>query len=372
VTSELKRTPLFALHQELGARLVPFAGWEMPVQYSGVKEEHNATRTAVGLFDVSHMGQLEAVGPGALEEVNRLITNDLARTSDGQGVYTCCCNSEGAMLDDLIVYRLSAEHILIVCNASNRSKIQQHFAGQISSRVRLRAHPERALIAVQGPKALALVGQWVGRTLNSELAPFRSAEFDARLPVEGTSGTQKVRLARTGYTGEDGVEVFCEAEAAEPLFRYLVTHGGLPAGLAARDTLRLEACLRLYGNDMDETTNPLEAGLAWTVKFDKPDFVGKGALVEARAAGLARKLIGFEMIGRGIARAGYPLLKTDGTPLGHCTSGSPSPTTGRNIGLGYVPTSASAVGTEFLVDCRGKTIAARVVTTPFYRRPQLA
>ncbi len=367
MTDDLEKTPLHSEHQRLGARLVPFAGYAMPIQYAGIAAEHHAVRQRAGLFDVSHMGELELTGPGALELVNQLVTNDLSRVADGRAMYTCCCNERGTILDDLIVYRFGPERVLVVCNAGNRAKISAHFREAAAGRCGFADKSDQtALLALQGPRALAILDA-AGSTLDvaQRLPPFHFAE--ARI------GSVACLLARTGYTGEDGVELFCDTEHAETLWATLLEagqpHGLEPAGLGARDTLRLEARLPLYGNDIDETTNPLEAGLGWTVKLDKPDFVGKRALLAIREAGLRRRLVGFEMIGRGIARHGYPLLDGSGTPVGVCTSGAPSPTLGKNIGLGYLPVEMSAVGQEFSVDCRGKPVAAKVVPTPFYKRP---
>ena len=362
----MRKTSLHALHVELGARLVPFAGWEMPIQYEGIVAEHRAVRERAGLFDVSHMGELELTGKGALELVSSLITNDPTRIVDGQAQYTCACNEQGTILDDLIIYRRSPEHVLIVCNASNRAKIAAHVAKAADGRVTFRDRSdETALIALQGPRALETLAR-AGSSLDAarELGSFRFRDAD----VAGVPAT----VARTGYTGEDGVELFCPWDAAPQLFRALLEAGRelgvAPIGLGARDTLRLEARLALYGNDIDETTNPLEAGLGWVVKLDKPAFLGKDALSAVKAQGTARRLVGFEMVGRGIARHGYPLLDATGATIGVCTSGSPSPTLGKNIGLGYVPTALAAEGTRFAVDCRGKSIEAQVVPTPFYKR----
>jgi len=360
------KTSLYDEHVALGARLVPFAGFEMPVQYKGIVEEHRAVRERVGLFDVSHMGELELEGPGALELVSSLITNDPTRIADGQALYTCCCNEQGTILDDLIVYRRSPERMLVVCNASNREKIVTHFARAAEGRVKFRdASDDTALLALQGPRALeTLAAARSSVDVAKELKSFRFTDGE----VGGTSCT----IARTGYTGEDGVELFCPWTAAPALFHALMSAGkafGIePVGLGARDTLRLEARLALYGNDIDETTNPLEAGLGWVVKLEKPSFVGKDALVRIKAEGPKRAFVGFEMRGRGIARHGYPLLDASGATVGVCTSGSPSPTLGKNIGLGYVPVALSKLGTTIQVDCRGKAIEAVVVETPFYKR----
>lgn len=370
VTSQnLKQTPLHAEHRRAGARLVPFAGYEMPLQYAGIVAEHRAVRTRAGLFDVSHMGRLAFRGAGALSTVNRLITNDLEAARDGQAVYTCCCNEGGTILDDLIVYRRSRDDVRVVCNASNRYKIVEHFARQTPQHCQFSDETEAtALLALQGPQSFDVLtaASTEPPALDHLLGAFRWR--GARVAGIACS------IARTGYTGEDGVELFCAAEDAAALWRALVEAGdnfGLePAGLGARDTLRLEARLMLYGNDIDETTHPFEAGLGWTVKLEKPDFIGKAALVAKKARGLQRRLVGFEMRGRGIARHGYPLLDPAGKPLGRCTSGAPSPTLGKNIGLGYVSSESAALGSEIVVDCRGKHIPAVVVRTPFYKRPE--
>jgi aminomethyltransferase len=362
----LSRTPLFAEHVRLGAKLVPFAGWEMPIQYKGIAAEHTAVRERVGLFDVSHMGELHVTGPGALAAVNALITNDLSKAEDGQAVYTCCCNDRGTILDDLIVYRRSPSDVLVVCNASNRPKISAHFQRELAGKATFEDESDAtSLIAVQGPRALELLGR-AGASIDAgQLRSFRFAD--------GSIAGVKVTIARTGYTGEDGAELFCPNAGAATLFRALLDAGAPlgvePIGLGARDTLRLEARLSLYGNEIDETTNPIEAGLSWTVKLDKAGgFLGRDAIARVKAEGPRRSIVGFEMVGRGIARHGYPLLSSQGEVVGVCTSGGPSPTLGKSIGLGYLPTGMTAEGTAFLVDCRGKSIEAKVVKTPFYKR----
>jgi aminomethyltransferase len=366
----LKHTPLHAEHVKLGGRMVPFAGWEMPVQYAGISAEHEAVRTRAGLFDVSHMGELELQGEHAAALVNHLVTNDLDRIANGQAMYTCCCNETGTILDDLIIYKRSPTDVLVVCNASNRDKISKHVAAAAPGHCDFRdASDEVALIALQGPRALEVLekaGTGFAKPVAESLPGFHFAETTvAGIPVT---------MARTGYTGEDGVELFAPWGKAAELWRALMAAGegiGIAAaGLGARDTLRLEARLSLYGNDIDETTNPLEAGLGWTVKLDKSDFVGKSALVAIKEKGLERKIVGFEVTGRGIARHGYPLLDREGQKVGICTSGAPGPTVKKNIGLGYLPTRMSEIGTQFQVDCRGKAVDAVVVKTPFYKRPK--
>lgn len=362
----LRRTPLHDRHVRAGARMVPFTGWEMPVQYTGIVDEHQAVRTAAGLFDVCHMGELEMRGEHAAAVVDYLVTNDASKLADGQAMYTCACNEEGTILDDLIVYRAAQDRWLIVCNASNRDKMVAVFQRAAVDHCEFADRSdETALIALQGPKAFDVLDK-----AGSDAAKLRDlSSFRFR---DAVVANVQCTVARTGYTGEDGVEIFCAWDDAPALWDQLTELGkplGLkPAGLGARDTLRLEARLSLYGNDIDETTNPLEAGLGWVVKLDKPMFVGKDALAKIKAAPLPRKLVGFEVAGRGIARHGYPLRDTDGNEVGICTSGSPAPTVGKNIGLGYLPTAMTAVGTKFLVDCRGKNVEAVVVKTPFYKR----
>ena len=368
-----RRTSLYDSHVAAGARMVPFAGWLMPIKYTGIVDEHQAVRTAAGLFDVSHMGELEMRGEYALKIVNYLVTNDVAKLADGQALYTCCCNAKGTILDDLIIYRAAADRFLVVCNASNRAKIAKLFSQAAETHCQFNDRSdETALIAFQGPKAFDVLDR--AGSDAATLRALRSFHFrDAEI-----AGV-KCTAARTGYTGEDGVEVFCAWNDAPKLWNALLElgrpFGVKPAGLGARDTLRLEARLSLYGNDIDETTNPLEAGLGWVTKLDKRDhgdFVGRAALEEISKKPLARKLVGFEVTGRGIARHGYPLRDVDGREVGVCTSGSPGPTVGKTIGLGYLPAAMTEVGTRFLVDCRGKNVDAVVVKTPFYKRPKAA
>lgn len=361
-----KRTPLYDEHVSLGARLVPFAGWEMPLQYSGIVAEHESVRRAAGLFDVSHMGQLQLSGPAAVDVLNGLVPSDVANLADGKALYTCFCNEEGGILDDVIVYRRSSDDLLVVCNAANHDKIAAHLARHTADSCGFAdIGGERGLLALQGPAAMEILGR-----LGSSPSPGEGlARFQWRdVTIDG----RPYSVARTGYTGEDGVELFSSAQDAVALWRALFQAGkplGLvPVGLGARDSLRLEASLPLYGNELDETTNPFEAGLGWIVKLDGPTFVGKPALERAKASGGTRVLVGFEMVGRGVARHGYPILDASGERVGTCTSGGPSPTLGKPIGLAYVSPGASALGSRLLVDCRGKVIEARVVRPPFYKR----
>jgi aminomethyltransferase len=294
------------------------------------------------------------------------VTNDASKLVDGQAMYTCACNEKGTILDDLIVYRAEQERWLVVCNASNRDKMAAVFRKAAEHHCDFEDRSDAtALVALQGPKAFEVLAH-----CGSDAAALSSLKsFHFR---DAVVANVRATVARTGYTAEDGVEIFCPWKDAPQLWRTLVEVGrplGLePVGLGARDTLRLEGRLSLYGNDIDETTNPIEAGLGWVVKMDKGDFVGRAALEAIKSKPLARKLVGFEVTGRGVARHGYPLRDLDTKEVGLCTSGSPAPTVGKNIGLGYLPVSMSEVGTRFLVDCRGKNVEAVVVKTPFYKR----
>ncbi|MEM9691619.1 MAG: glycine cleavage system aminomethyltransferase GcvT [Myxococcota bacterium] len=366
----LRRTPLFSAHQKLDGRLVPFAGYALPVQYRGVKQEHLAVRSDAGLFDVCHMGELSLNGPEAGRIVDRVITNDASTLDVGRALYTCACNERGTILDDFIVYHLDRERWLVVCNASNRAKMSAHFrdAALTAQCEFADISDNTALLALQGPKAVAIANRGLEGASLEDLPPFGLRATT----LFGVTAT----VARTGYTGEDGVEIFCPSGEALALWDILLEAGaddGLVAvGLGARDTLRLEARLSLYGNEIDETTHPFEAGLGWTVKLDKSTpFIGREALVQAKAKGASRRLVGFEMTGRGIAREGYDVYPNDEATeaVGRVTSGSPAPSLGKNIGLAYVPRALGKVGSALSIDCRGRRTPAVVVKTPFYRRP---
>jgi aminomethyltransferase len=364
VSELLRRSPLFERHKALGARFVPFAGWEMPVQYAGVTLEHHAVRSTAGLFDVSHMGELWLTGPGAEAALDRIVTNDVRHLRPGRAFYTVACNTFGTILDDLIVYRVDDQRFLVVCNASNREKIRGHFARETAGRCDFADRSDDyALLALQGPLCPQVM-QRLG-------APAAFLDLPRFGVTESQLATVKVLGARTGYTGEDGFELFCASADACTLWDALLLAGDAlgikPIGLGARDTLRLEARLMLYGNDIDESTNPFEAGIGWTVKLNKDDFIGRAALERITQQGIARKLAGFEMVGRGIARHGYPIVDTGGRPIGQVTSGAPGLSLDKNIGLGYVPLSLSKVGTALGIEIRGKVIEAVVVGTPFYK-----
>jgi len=338
----------------------------MPVQYAGIVAEHNCVRQQAGLFDVSHMGRLEITGPRALEAVNRLITNDLLRVPNGRAVYACCCRADGGILDDIIAYRHSPEHVLVVCNASNLDKILAHFESELGEGAHLvNLSTTTGLLALQGPRALDIMNKVSQKPL-TDLPKF---SFAAAKIID----TQAL-VARTGYTGEDGFEIFVPSGDLAACWRSLLdagkSYGISPIGLGARDTLRLEACLSLYGHEIDESIHPLEAGIGFAVKLDKSDFLGRTALLERKAQTSARKLAGLMMTGRGVARDGYAVIDDQGHHLGHVTSGAPSPTLGRNIAMAYLPPALTAIGTTVHVDCRGKAVSAEVVQMPFYKRSQ--
>ncbi|MDR7557097.1 MAG: glycine cleavage system aminomethyltransferase GcvT [Armatimonadota bacterium] len=359
----LKRTSLYPAHLRRGARLVEFGGWEMPVQYAGIVEEHRAVRTAAGLFDVSHMGEVEVEGPGALDTVQRLITNDAARLEVGAGLYSPMCLPTGGIVDDLTVFRMGERRFLFVVNAATTDKdlawIHEH---AVNAAVRNRS-AEIALLALQGPRASAILAR-LTRPGSADLPFFHIVEG---VDVAGV----RCFISRSGYTGEDGFEIGCPWDEAPRLWETLLDAGreeGLvPVGLGARDTLRLEAALMLYGNDIDETTTPLEAPLGWTVKLDKGEFIGREALLRQKQEGVRRRLVGFEMRDRAIPRRGYTLL-AGGRAIGRATSGTFGPWVQKGIGLGYVPPEFARPGVEIDVEVRGQPVRAVVVRLPFYKR----
>jgi len=362
----MRHTPLYEAHVRLGARMVDFGGWSMPVSYpTGILDEHRATRASVGVFDVCHMGEVHFTGPGAAATVQRIVTNDVARLENGRAFYTVACLPSGGIVDDFIVYRVGPEHYLAVVNASNSDKdvdwFQEHRGADCTIED---ASARTGLIAFQGPAAQRSLQPLTSLPLDK----LRSFSFATDVTVAGLP----VWIARTGYTGEDGFELLCDAKDAAALWDRLVeaanSVGGKPVGLGARDTLRLEAKLPLYGNDLDDKTTPLEAGLGWVVKLDGDDFVGRDALRAQQAAGITRKLAGFVMTARGIARHGYAIHDADGAAIGTVTSGGPAPTLDKNVGMGYVPARLDVPGTKLSIDCRGKRVDAEVVRGPFYKR----
>jgi aminomethyltransferase len=363
----LLRTPLHGCHIVLGAKMVPFGGWEMPVHYTGITEEHLAVRQAAGLFDVSHMGEIEVAGADALVAVQQISSNDATRLEIGQAHYSALTTPEGTFVDDLLVYRLADEHFMLVVNASNIKKdfawISEGIQG-IGDAFAVNTSSRYALIAVQGPRALEIAQELTEVDLSS-IGYYRFAT--------GEVASVRATISRTGYTGEDGFEIFVAPQSAERVWGALLSVGepvGLrPAGLGARDTLRLEAAMRLSGQDIDETTSVLEAGLGWIVGWEKPAFVGREALVRQREVGVTRKLVGFEMVERGIARHGYPVFVGE-VELGVVTSGTRTPFLEKSIGLAYLPLEFSAPGTECAIEIRGRRVRAQVVKLPFYTRPR--
>jgi aminomethyltransferase len=361
----LKKTPLDARHRATGARMVPFAGWDMPVEYRGIVEEHMAVRERAGLFDVSHMGEIEIAGKDALAAVQRVSANDAARLQVGQAQYSGLLTPQGTFVDDLLVYRLAPSHFLLVVNAGNIERDYAWIAEQIKAAgdaVAVDASSRYALLAVQGPKALVILQRLTG----IDLGALKYYWF-----THGEVAGVRATVSRTGYTGEDGFEVFVPPHSADRVWQALLDAGRdaqtLPCGLGARDTLRLEAAMRLYGNDIDETTTALEAGLSWIVGWGKADFIGASALREQRAGGVRRRIVGFEMVDRGIARHGYAIHLADARTSA-VTSGTQTPYLKKAIGMAYLPIEYAADGTEFDVDIRGRRSRARVVPLPFYKR----
>jgi len=343
--------------------MVEFAGWEMPVLYRGIIEEHLAVRARAGLFDVSHMGEIEISGPDALDLCQRLTANNVARMPPGQAQYNLLLNERGGIVDDIVVYRLEARRLLLCVNAANAEKdfqwIKERSAGTAEVR---NASPDYVQLALQGPVAEKILQPLTVLRLDE----IRSFHFR----LGQVSGIQCL-VSRTGYTGEDGFELYCDPREGEGLWSSLLAAGSdfgiQPAGLGARDTLRLERALPLYGHELGEDTSPLEAGLEWVVKLSKGAFLGREVLVRQKEQGASRRLVGLEMVEPGIARGGYPIFK-EGQSIGQITSGTKSPTLGKSIALGYVPAGESGVGNNVAVEIRGRRTGARVVALPFYRR----
>jgi aminomethyltransferase len=367
-----KRTALFEEHLAAGGRMVPFAGFIMPVQYSSLAEEHLAVRSRAGIFDVSHMGEVFVRGPRALDFIQLFSCNDHSKLAIGRAQYTGLMYPQGTFVDDLLVHHIADNEYLLVVNAANTDKdfsyLRDLAEGERDVEV-VNESDRWAQIAVQGPLA-----QEILQPLTAvDLAAIKYYRF-----AWGDVLGQRALVARTGYTGEDGFEVYLEPLAAPALWRALLAEGGpkglLPAGLGARDTLRLEAGMPLYGNDIDDTTTPLEAALGWIVKLDKGDFIGRDVLERQQEAGVDRLLVGFELLTPGIARHGHPVLlgEGDSEPVGHVTSGTRLPSLGKSMGMAYLPTEAAKVGQEFFVDIRERRARARVVELPFYSRKKKA
>ena len=360
-SADLKRTPLFDAHRRAGARMVPFAGWEMPVQYAGVREEHVAVRKGAGLFDVSHMGEIETRGPDAAPFLRHLLTNDVDKVERGGAQYSLLCQDDGGTLDDLFTYRFSDDRFLTVVNASNAESDFAWFAKQADGWGDVEVldrSADYAMLAFQGPSVVAMVQPLLG-----------GAEVPKRFRfAEATVAGAPALVCRTGYTGEDGVELLLAPDDAEGVWDALVAAGATPAGLGARDTLRLEVCYPLYGNDLSTERTPIEAGLRWACALDK-DFVGADVLRRQAEEGTEELLAPFVFTEKGIPRPGCELL-ADGEPVGEVTSGTLSPCLGIGIGMGYVQAAVAEPGTEIVVDVRGKRRGARVESKPLYERPQ--
>ena len=364
----LRQTPLHDVHVALGARMVPFAGYEMPVQYTSIIEEHRTVRSAIGLFDLSHMGEIEVRGRHAVGFLGHAIVSDPSTLTDGQAQYSMLCQEDGGIIDDLIVYRLGGERFMVVCNASNREAVVAHLAdlhARDGQDVELDDRSDTVgLVAPQGPAAASVLSGLTDVDLGA-LANYHAAQ--------GTIAGVPAIVARTGYTGEDGFELFCDADRTREVWEAVATAGataGLrPSGLGARDTLRLEAGMPLYGNELDRATNPFEAALGRVVKLEKGDFVGRDALEAVKEAGPARKLVGLEMVDNAIPRTGYE-VRSEGASVGRVTSGTLSPTLGTKIAMARVAAETAGIGNDFEVVVRDRPYRAEQVKLPFYRRPR--
>ena len=359
----LRQTPLNRVHREAGARMVDFGGWDMPVEYSGIVREHGAVRSGVGLFDVSHMGEIEIRGPQGVELIDSLCSNRAASLRDGQAQYSALLNPNGCFVDDLLVHRVADDHYFLCVNAANQDADFQWFRENNRFEAEVDFASERfAQLAIQGPRALAVAS----RLTDLDLAGMRYYWF-----AHGNFAGVPSMVARTGYTGEDGFEVYLPPSEAERTWHAILAAGEsdsiLPCGLGARNTLRLEAAMSLYGHEVDAETTPYEAGLGWIVKLDKQDFCGRDVLVRQKAEGVSRKIAGFVMTSRGIARDGYRVL-VDGEPVGRVTSASPAPHLDKNIGLAMLPVNCCKRGTPIAIEIRGRAVSAEVVPIPFYRR----
>jgi aminomethyltransferase len=361
----LKKTPLNARHRASQARMVAFAGWEMPLEYAGITREHMAVRQRAGIFDVSHMGEIEIAGKNALAAVQRILCSDPSRLSVGQAQYSGLLTPDGTFLDDLIVYRMAPAHFLLVVNASNTAKNFAWISEQVSSVEEVAAIDSSnryALVALSGPASREVLQPLTGVDL-ADIKPFRF--------TYGEVANARVTIARTGYTGEDGFEIFIPPNQADRVWQAILESGRsadvVPVGLGARDTLRLEASFRLYGNDIDETTTVLESGLGWIIGWTNETFIGRERLLEQKANGVSRRLVGFEMVDRGIARHGCRVMRGE-LPIGVVTSGTQTPYLGKAIGMAYVPVEESTPGSELQIDIRGRAAKARVVPMPFFKR----
>jgi len=359
----LRTTPLHSAHRALGAKMVDFGGWDMPVQYSGIIEEHLTVRSAVGLFDVSHMGEIEIRGPEAARCADFVTSNNVQKLKIGQAQYSGLLYEHGGFVDDILVHKVADDHFFLCVNASNQEKDFEHIRSQNQFDAQVEFASERySQLAIQGPRAQATLQKLTA----VDLATIKNYWF-----TDGEVSGTPARIAHTGYTGEDGFEIYVPPAEAQHTWNEVLRAGAefgiKPCGLGARNTLRLEAKMALYGHEIDASISPLEADLGWIVKLDKGEFVGRDALLKQKEAGLKRKLIGFEMLGRGIGRDGYEVF-LDGTPAGWVTSGSPSPTLGKNIGLCYLPTEQAQIGKTIQIMIRNQPVDAVTVETPFYKR----
>ncbi|WP_338451654.1 glycine cleavage system aminomethyltransferase GcvT [Niallia oryzisoli] len=364
--AELKRTPLFDVYKEYGAKTIDFGGWELPVQFSSIKEEHKAVRTKAGLFDVSHMGEITVKGPGSLNYLQKMMTNDISKIKNGTAQYTAMCYENGGTVDDLLVYKLEENDYLLVVNASNIEKDYKWLEDHLENDVTVEnISNQMAQLALQGPLSEKILSSLISDVNLSEIRPFG---IQNKVMILG----KQTLISRTGYTGEDGFEIYCNSEDAQELWRAILDAGSeygiLPIGLGARDTLRFEAKLALYGQELSPDITPLEAGIGFAVKLDKEiDFIGKAALQKQKEQGVPRRLVGIEMIDRGIPRHGYRVFAGE-NEIGMITTGTQSPTLKRNIGLALLQTDYGKLDNEVLVEIRGKKLKAKIVKTPFYKR----
>lgn len=361
--SSLKQTPLYPLYKEHGAKTIDFGGWDLPVQFSGIIEEHHAVRGKAGLFDVSHMGEVEVKGPDALNFVQKITTNDVSKLVPFKAQYGIMCYPDGGTVDDLLVYKFADDHYLLVINASNIEKdvkwMEDHLAGDVTLK---NISDEVALLALQGPLSVSILQ----RITETDLSQIKNFHFIGDVNLDGINAL----ISRSGYTGEDGFELFVKPEDAPLLWKKIIEVGGedvVPCGLGARDTLRFEAKMPLYGQELSQSISPVEAGLSFAIKLDKGDFIGRDALKEQIEQGAPRKLVGLEMIGRGIARSHYPVYVGD-DKIGEVTTGTQSPTLKKNIALALISTEYGNLGQEVDVEIRNKRVKAKVVATPFYKR----
>lgn len=364
--SKLKRTPLFDVYKDYGAKTIDFGGWDLPVQFSSIKEEHEAVRTKAGLFDVSHMGEIEVKGPDSIHFLQKMMTNDISKLKNWGVQYTAMCYENGGTVDDLLVYKFTDNHYLLVVNASNTEKDYKWLSDHLEGDVEIENLSDKmAQLAIQGPLAESVLQKLAKETNLADIGFFK---FQQDVDLNG----KKALVSRTGYTGEDGFEIYCDFKDAVEIWKEILEagkeEGVIPCGLGARDTLRFEANLVLYGQDISQDITPLEAGIGFAVKVNKDvDFIGKTVLSSQKENGLTRKLVGIEMIDRGIPRHGYPVFKND-EQIGEVTTGTQSPTLKKNIGLALLKADYTVVGTEVEVEIRGKRLRALVAATPFYKR----